>query len=59
MHNTICVNLVCIQLSMEIIYMFFVSQVSWLVENFHIRICSDTVNVINVKLCMMVLLIEL
>ena len=39
--------------------MFFVGQMSWIVENFNIRICSDTVNVIYVKLCMMVLLIEL
>ena len=29
-----------------------------LVENFNIGIYSDTINVINVKLCMMVLLIE-
>ena len=38
---------------------FFVSQVSGLVENFTIEISSDTINVINVKLCMMVLLSEL
>ena len=46
-----CTNLV--------IYMVLVSQVSWLVENFNIGIFSDTINVINVKLCMMVLHIEL
>ena len=31
---------------------------SGLVENLNIGIYSDTINVINVKLCMMVLLIE-
>ena len=31
---------------------------SGLVENFNIRIYTDTVNVINVKLCIMVLLVE-
>ena len=41
------------------IMMFLVSQVSGLVENFKIGIFSDIINVINVKLCMMVLLIEL
>ena len=45
--------------SREIIYMFFMGQVSGLVENFNIGIYSDTINVINVKLCMMVLHIEL
>ena len=39
--------------------MFFVGQVSWLVKNFNVRIFSDTIKVINIKLCMMVLLIEL
>ena len=39
--------------------MFLVGQVSGLVENFNFRIYSDTMNVINVKLCTMVLLIEL
>ena len=34
--------------------MFLVSLVSGLVENFNIGIFSDTINVINVKLCMMV-----
>ena len=35
--------------------MFLVCEVSLLVENFNIGIFSDTVNVINVKLCRMVL----
>ena len=39
--------------------MSFVGQVSELDENFDIGIYSDTIYVINVKLCMMVLLIEL
>ena len=39
--------------------MFFISQLSWLVENFNIGVYSDTIDVINVKLCIMVLLIEL
>ena len=39
--------------------MFLLSQVSGLVKNFNIEIFSDTINVINVKRCMMVLLIEL
>ena len=43
----------------EIINMFFVGQMSRLVENMNIEIYSDTINVINVKLCMIVLLIEL
>ena len=37
---------------------FFVGHVSGLVGNFNIWIYSDTVNVINVQLCMIVLLIE-
>ena len=41
------------------IKMFLGSQVSWLVETFNNRIFSDTINVIKVKLCMMVLFIEL
>ena len=41
------------------INMFFIGQVFGLVENFNIGTYSDTINVINVKLCMMVLLIEL
>ena len=39
--------------------MFLVCQVSGLVENFNTGIFSDTTNVINVIVCMMVLLIEL
>ena len=39
--------------------MFLIGQVSGLVRNFNIGIYSDTINVINVKLCMMSLLIEL
>ena len=39
--------------------MFSIGQVSGLVENFNIRIYSDTINVIHVELCMMVLLYEL
>ena len=45
--------------SKEMINMFFIGQVFGLVENFNIGTYSDTINVINVKLCMMVLLIEL
>ena len=45
--------------SREMINMFFVSQVSGLVENLNIAIYSDNINVINIKLCMMVLLTEL
>ena len=41
--------------SREIIHMFWVDQVSVLVKNFNIGIFSDTINAINVKLCMMVL----
>ena len=43
----------------ERINMFFVCQVSGLVKTFNIGIYFDTMNVINVKLGMMVLLIEL
>ena len=39
--------------------MLYVGQVSGLVEDFNIWIYLDTINVINVKLRMMVLLIEL
>ena len=39
--------------------MFFVGQVSGLVKNVNTGIYSDTIKVINVKLCMMTLLIEL
>ena len=40
--------------SEEIINMFLLGQVSGLVENFNVAIFSDTVNVINVQLYMMV-----
>ena len=39
--------------------MLLVGQVSGLFENFNIGIFSDTLNMINVKLCLMVLLNEL
>ena len=39
--------------------MVLVGQVSGLTENVNIGIVSDTINVMNVKLCMMVLLTEL
>ena len=39
--------------------MFLVGQVSWLVENFNIGIYSDSTNVTNVKLRLLVSLIEL
>ena len=39
--------------------MFLVGQVSAFVRSFHIGIFSDTINVINIKLCIIVLLIEL
>ena len=55
-HSMNCVTVVC---SREISYMFLVSQVSGLVENFTIGIFSDTTNVINVKRCLMVLHTEL
>ena len=45
--------------SREITNMFFISQVSGVVENINIGIYSDTINVVNVRLCMMALLIEL
>ena len=45
--------------SREIVYMFLVCHVSGLVRNFNTEIFSKTINVINVKLCMTVLLIEL
>ena len=38
--------------------MFMVGQVSGLAKNFNIWIFSDTINVIIVKLCMMLLCIE-
>ena len=47
--------------SQELIYMFLVSQNIWpgLVKNVNIGIFSDTINIIKVKRCMNVLLIEL
>ena len=48
----------CSMYSREVINMFLVGQVSGLVENFNIGIFSDTINVINIKLSMMVLHIE-
>ena len=61
MHETNYAQYDCVTgvYSREIINMFFVSQVSGLVESFDTGIFSDTINVINVKLCMMVLFIEL
>ena len=56
MHNMKCMTGVC---SREIIDMFLVGQVPWLVRNFSIGIFSDTINVINVKLCIMILHTEL
>ena len=41
------------------INMLFISQVSGLTENFIIVIYSDIINVINVKLCIVVLLTKL
>ena len=55
MHN-MCDSGVC---SREIINMFLVIQVSWLVENVNTGIYSDTINVINVKLCMVAVFIDL
>ena len=54
-----CVTLVCIQWRQLTISMFFVGQVSEFVKNFNIGIYLDTINVINVELCMMLLLVEL
>ena len=45
--------------SREIINMFFISKVSRLVENIDGGIYLDTINVINIKLSMMTLHIEL
>ena len=44
--------------SRAIIKMFFVGQGSGLVRNVNMGIYSDTINMINVKLCMIVLFIE-
>ena len=56
MHNKICVTDLY---SRKIINRIFFSKVSGLVESFNIWIYSDTLKVINVKLYMMVLFIEL
>ena len=56
MHNMNYATSLC---SRQIINMFLVRQISGLVENLNIGIFSDTVNVINVNLCMMVLHFEL
>ena len=45
--------------SRETITMFFISQVSGLVENFNIWVYSDTIDMMNAKIFMMVPLIEL
>ena len=42
--------------SREIIKLFLIGQVSGLMENFNIRIYSDTIIVINLTLCMAVIL---
>ena len=52
MHNLNCYSGVY---SREIIYMFLIRQACGLVANFNTGIFSDTINVIKVKLCMMVL----
>ena len=57
MCNAICVTRVYLG---EVTNIFFVCQMSGLVEKtFSIRIYTATINVISVKFCMMVLLIEL
>ena len=43
----------------EVCFRFLVGQVPGLVENFDNGISSDTIDVINVKLCMMLLHFEL
>ena len=48
-----------LKLCMNHLTMFLVEQVSWLVKDCNIGIFSDTINVINVKVCMMILLTEL
>ena len=52
----LCIMCDSVVSSVEKINMFFVCQVSELVENFNIGIWLGTTNVINVKLSMMVLL---
>ena len=60
MDDMICVTVVYSReiINMSCVFkgdnMFLVGNVSGLVENFQIGICSDTMNVINVKLCVMV-----
>ena len=39
--------------------MFLVGQVSGIIENFNLGISLDTINVINFKLCIIVLHVEL
>ena len=41
----------------KIIHMIFFGQVSGLVENYNTEIYSDTINVIKVELCAMVLVL--
>ena len=57
MHTMNCTALVCVQ--WEIIFMLLVGQVSGLLKNFNTGIFSDTITVINVKLCTMALVIDL
>ena len=45
--------------SREIIYIFLIGEVSELVKKLNIGIFPETVNVINVNLCMVVLHIKL
>ena len=52
MHNMICVTTVVFKGDNK---KKIVCQLSGLVENFNTGIYSDTINVINVKLCIMVL----
>ena len=54
MHSMICVTGVYSR-DIIIINMFFISQVSGLVKNFN----PESINIVNIKLCMMILLIEL
>ena len=56
MCSVICVTSVY---SRKIISILFIGKVSGLFKTVNIGIHSDTINVINVKLCMVVLLIEL
>ena len=58
MHSMICVTGVYSR-DIIIINMFFISQVSGLVKNFNIGIDPESINIVNIKLCMMILLIEL